>query len=869
MKKFRVNGMTCSACVARVEKVVKSVDGVEDCVVSLLTNSMTVEGSFSEKEVIKRVTDAGYTAEIQRNIELDDGRETKNLKKRLFSSITLLILLMYISMGYVMWSAPLPVFLAENPLIIAILQFVLCVIVLFINRKFFIVGYKSLFKLSPNMDTLVALSSTAALVYSVIGTVNMAINASSAHIYLHDMYYETSAMIVTLITIGKTLESYSKGKTTSALRSLINLAPKTATILVDGEEKEVKIEDVKVGDLFVVKSGYSIPVDGVVEKGSGAVNESALTGESVPVDKDIGDNVSAGTVFLTGYMVCKAQRVGEDTTLSKIIQLVEGASATKAPIAKLADKVSGIFVPSVIAVALVTFLVWIISNSAVGYALQRAIAVLVISCPCALGLATPVAIVVGSGKGAKKGILFKTAESLELAGLLDVVVLDKTGTVTKGEPVVTDVVTAKGVEEEELVQTAYSLEKLSEHPLSKAVVEYAKGKEEKPVTDFLVLAGNGLSGKIDDVAVVAGNEKFIKQQANIPEELQNRAKELSLSGKTPMYFAKGDRVLGIIAVADEIKEDSATAVQDLKKMGIKVVMLTGDNEIVANAIAKSAGIDEVVAGVLPDKKAEVVQKLKATGKVAMVGDGINDAPALTSADVGIAIGAGSDVAIESASVVLVKNDLSSVASAVRLGRRVRRNIKQNLFWAFIYNTLGIPLAAGVFIPLFGLELNPMIGAAAMSLSSVCVVTNALRLNLFDPDSNAHDKPHRHARRKKARTEENQSITSQESMDGLTKSCRENTPEPCYIPKPTTIVGKREIKTQKENTNMTKILKVDGMMCMHCVARVKKILEAIDGVESATVDLDTKTATVTLTHDLPDATLTTPLSADGYPVLEIK
>ena len=861
MRKFIVKGMTCSACVARVEKVVKSVEGVEDCVVSLLTNSMTVKGAFRDKDIIDKVKEAGYFAKLQEELEFEDEKETKKLKKRLLSSVILLVFLMYISM-FSMWGAPMPEFLLQKPFIVALLQFVLCIVILVINRKFFIVGYKSLFHLSPNMDTLVALSSTAALLYSVINTVNMAINVSVAHIYLHDMYYETSAMIVTLITIGKTLESYSKGKTTNALKSLINLTPKTATILVDGEEKEVKIEEVRVGDSFIVRAGEAIPVDGVVLKGAGSVDESALTGESVPVDKEINDTVSAGTVNLSGYMVCKASRIGADTTLAQIIQLVEGASATKAPIAKLADKVSGVFVPSVMAISLITFIVWLLTGVEIGYALNRAIAVLVISCPCALGLATPVAVVVGSGKGAKRGILFKTAESLELTGLLDVVVLDKTGTVTKGTPIVTDVVLADGVEKEELLTIAYSLEKLSEHPLSKAVVEYAKHRHECEVEEFEVVAGNGLKGKVGGELVLAGNERFIRKYLELPETMLKSAEKLSQSGKTPMYFVKSKDVLGIIAVADEIKSDSAKAVQDLKKMGVKVVMLTGDNEIVAKAIAKQAGIDEVVAGVLPSGKAEVVEELKKFGKVAMVGDGINDAPALTSADVGIAIGAGADVAIESASVVLVKSDLSSVASAVRLGRRVRRNIKQNLFWAFIYNTLGIPLAAGVFIPLFSFALSPMIGALAMSLSSVCVVTNALRLNLVDVESNAHDKPKRHRIREK----NTQSVENDKPCD---KMIEKEGVEPCYIPKPTTIVGTPKKPQIKENREMTKTLIVDGMMCMHCVARVKKILESIDGVLSAEVDLDTNTATVTLSKSIPDTALTTPLSSDGYPVLEIK
>lgn len=863
MKKFRINGMTCSACVARVEKTVAKIDGVESVSVSLLTNSMTVTGDFSIKEVVEKLKKQGYSAELYEKLDIDSEKEKKGLIRRLIFSVCLLVVLIYLSMGYLSWGFYLPTFLVKNPLWIALLQSVVCLVILFINRKFFIVGYRTLFKLSPNMDTLVALSSTAAFVYSVITTIKL-IQTPSVTL-LHQLYFETSAMIVTLITIGKTLEAYAKGKTTNALKSLINLTPKTAILKSGDTEKEVKAEDVKVNDVFVLRTGDIVPVDGIVIKGNGAINESALTGESVPVDKEIGANVSAGTVFLSGYMECKAVRVGEDTTLSQIIQLVEGASTSKAPIAKLADKVSGVFVPTVMGIAVVTFIVWMILNVGVEYALQRAIAVLVISCPCALGLATPVAVVVGSGKGAKNGILFKTAESLELSGLADVVIFDKTGTITKGEPKVVEIV--ENDDRDELVKIAYSLEKLSAHPLAKAVVNYADGGEYYDVQDFEVLSGSGLKGRINGETILGGNKKFISNQVEIPENLEKSAENLSRTGKTPMFFVKGDKVLGIIAVADEIKSDAKEAVTALKNMGIKVVLLTGDNQIVADAVAKEVGIQEVVAGVLPHQKAEVVEKMKEFGKVVMVGDGINDAPALTQATVGMAIGAGSDIAIDSASVVLVKNDLTSVVKCLRLGRATRRNVKQNLFWAFIYNLLAIPVSAGVFISLLGFELNPMLGAGAMSLSSVCVVTNALRLNLLNVDGSAHDKPRRKRAKKenssykKKGTERKEKSTEPRDDEKCKKI------EPCYIPKPTSIAERPEIKGQKENEEMIKILTVENMMCMHCVARVKKILESIDGVATATVDLDTDTATVTLIRDLPLSTLTTPLAADGYPAKE--
>lgn len=823
MKKFSVKGMTCASCIARVENAVKKVKGVESCAVSLLTESMNVSGAFSEEDIIKAVEKAGYTVKDDNGSlpQKEDDKDTKKMKKRLFSSIIFLFVLMYLSMGHVMWGFPLPEFLSSSPLTLVLVQLFLTIIILLINHKFFTNGYKSLFHLSPNMDTLVALSSTAAFVYSVINLFVMVVyieggEGESAVKLLHDMYFETSAMIVTLITIGKTLETYSKGKTTSALKSLMALSPKTAILLVDGKEIEVPQESVKVGDIFVLRPGAQIPVDGEVIKGVGAVNESMLTGESIPIDKEIGSTVSSGTINLTGYMECVATRVGENTTLSNIIKLVEDASSTKAPIARLADKVSGVFVPAVMGISLLTFIVWLIVGSEVGYGLSRAISVLVISCPCALGLATPVAIVVGSGKGAKSGILYKTAESLEIAGKIDIVALDKTGTITEGKPEVQEVVEY----DKELLSVAYSLEYKSAHPLSRAVVEYGEKKGAKllEVQEFKNLAGLGIQGKLDNSTLIAGNQKLIEKFVKLSPEQTKTADDFAKTGKTPLFFVKDTTLLGIIAVADKIKEEAKQAVQELKNMGVKVVMITGDNKAVANSVAERVGIDTVLAEVLPSDKEKAVRELKKTGIVAMVGDGINDAPALTSADVGIAIGAGEDVAVDSASIVLIKSRLNLVPATVRLGRRTLRGIKQNLFWAFIYNVIGIPLATGMFIPLLGFALNPMIGAAAMSLSSVCVVTNALRLNLIDPFDPRHDK--------------------------------------------------KKKKTRKEIKEMKKIMTIDGMMCMHCEARVKKTLEAIDGVTSVEMSLENKTATLTLSKDIPNDDLISVITKEGYEVISI-
>ena len=823
MKKFSVKGMTCASCVARVENAVKKIKGVESCAVSLLTESMTVSGSFSEEDIIQAVEKAGYTVKDDNGSlpQKEDDKDTKKMKTRLFSSVILLIVLMYLSMGHVMWGFPLPLFLSSSPLTLVLVQLFLTIIILLINHKFFINGYKSLFHLSPNMDTLVALSSTAAFVYSVINLFAMVVyieggDAESAVKLLHDMYFETSAMIVTLITIGKTLETYSKGKTTSALKSLMALSPKTAILLVDGKEVEVPQESVKVGDIFVLRPGAQIPVDGEVIKGAGAVNESMLTGESIPIDKEIGSTVSSGTINLTGYMECVATRVGENTTLSNIIKLVEDASSTKAPIARLADKVSGVFVPAVMGISLLTFIVWLIVGSEIGYGLSRAISVLVISCPCALGLATPVAIVVGSGKGAKSGILYKTAESLELAGKIDIVALDKTGTITEGKPEVQEVVEY----DKELLSVAYSLEYKSAHPLSRAVVEYGEKKGVKllEVQEFENLAGLGIQGKLDNSTLIAGNQKLIEKFVKLSPEQTKTADDFAKTGKTPLFFVKDTTLLGIIAVADKIKEEAKQAVQELKNMGVKVVMITGDNKAVANSVAERVGIDTVLAEVLPSDKEKAVRELKKTGVVAMVGDGINDAPALTSADVGIAIGAGEDVAVDSASIVLIKSRLNFVPATVRLGRRTLRGIKQNLFWAFIYNVIGIPLATGMFIPILGFALNPMIGAAAMSLSSVCVVTNALRLNLIDPFDPRHDK--------------------------------------------------KKKKTRKEIKQMKKVMTIDGMMCMHCEARVKKTLEALDGVTSVEMSLENKTATLTLSKDIPNDDLISAITKEGYEVISI-
>ncbi len=840
MEQYSVTGMSCAACSSRVEKAVSKVPGVTSCSVSLLTNSMGVEGTAAEQEIIKAVEDAGYGAAKKGAIaggkpvitemageELLKDRETPLLRQRLIASLGFLIVLMYISMGHMMWGWPLPAFLEGNHIAVGLFQLLLTIIIMVINQKFFISGFKSLFHKAPNMDTLVALGSTAAFVYSTYALFAMTDaqvkgNSNMVMEYMHEFYFESAAMILTLITVGKMLEARSKGKTTDALKSLMKLAPKTAILVIDGVETEVSIDQVKTGDIFVVRPGENIPVDGVVLEGNSAVNEAALTGESIPIDKEKGDHVSAATINQSGYLRCEATRVGEDTTLSQIIQMVSDAAATKAPIAKVADKVSGVFVPTVIIIAALTIFIWLLAGKDIGFALARGISVLVISCPCALGLATPVAIMVGNGVGAKNGIMFKTAVSLEEAGKMQIVALDKTGTITQGEPEVTDIITAEGIISQELLQLAFSLEKKSEHPLAGAIIRYAKNQniEEFEVTDFTALPGNGLSAVIEGEMLAGGNALFISKQAEVPEELKKQAEKLAGEGKTPLYFAKGKRLIGIIAVADIIKEDSPKAVQELKDMGIHVVMLTGDNERTANAVGKLAGVDEVIAGVLPDGKENVIRSLQNKGKVAMVGDGINDAPALTRADIGIAIGAGTDIAIDTADVVLMKSRLSDVAAAIRLSKATLKNIHENLFWAFIYNVIGIPLAAGIWIPIFGWQLNPMFGAAAMSLSSFCVVTNALRLNLV----------------------------------------------PIY--KAGKIKKKKKIEKMEEK-GMTKTMKIEGMMCGHCEARVKKCLEAIPGVTEAAVSHEAGTAVVTLASEVTNETLTKAVEEQDYKVLSVE
>ncbi len=840
MEQYSVTGMSCAACSSRVEKAVSKVPGVTSCSVSLLTNSMGVEGTAAEQEIIKAVEDAGYGAAKKGAIaggkpvitemageELLKDRETPLLRQRLIASLGFLIVLMYISMGHMMWGWPLPAFLEGNHIAVGLFQLLLTIIIMVINQKFFISGFKSLFHKAPNMDTLVALGSTAAFVYSTYALFAMTDaqvkgNSNMVMEYMHEFYFESAAMILTLITVGKMLEARSKGKTTDALKSLMKLAPKTAILVINGVETEVSIDQVKTGDIFVVRPGENIPVDGVVLEGNSAVNEAALTGESIPIDKEKGDHVSAATINQSGYLRCEATRVGEDTTLSQIIQMVSDAAATKAPIAKVADKVSGVFVPTVIIIAALTIFIWLLAGKDIGFALARGISVLVISCPCALGLATPVAIMVGNGVGAKNGIMFKTAVSLEEAGKMQIVALDKTGTITQGEPEVTDIITAKGIISQELLQLAFSLEKKSEHPLAGAIIRYAKNQniEEFEVTDFTALPGNGLSAVIEGEMLAGGNALFISKQAEVPEELKKQAEKLAGEGKTPLYFAKGKRLIGIIAVADIIKEDSPKAVQELKDMGIHVVMLTGDNERTANAVGKLAGVDEVIAGVLPDGKENVIRSLQNKGKVAMVGDGINDAPALTRSDIGIAIGAGTDIAIDAADVVLMKSRLSDVAAAIRLSKATLKNIHENLFWAFIYNIIGIPLAAGIWIPIFGWQLNPMFGAAAMSLSSFCVVTNALRLNLV----------------------------------------------PIY--KAGKIKKKKKIEKMEEK-GMTKTMKIEGMMCGHCEARVKKCLEAIPGVTEAAVSHEAGTAVVTLASEVTNETLTKAVEEQDYKVLSVE
>ena len=842
MEQYHVTGMSCAACSSRVEKAVSKVPGVESCSVSLLTNSMGVEGTASPEAVIAAVEAAGYGASCKgggagtssgsgngasgggTEADLLEDTETPVLKKRLIWSIIFLVVLMYFSMGHMMWGWPVPEAMADNHVAMGLLQLLLTAAVMVINQKFFISGFRSLWHRAPNMDTLVALGSTAAFGYSTYSLFAMTGaqvrgDMDGAMQYMHEFYFETAAMILALITVGKMLEARSKGKTTDALKNLMKLAPKTAVVLRDGTETEVPVEQVVKGDVFVVRPGENIPVDGIVLEGISAVNEAALTGESIPADKNPGDQVSAATVNQSGFLKCEASRVGEDTTLSQIIRMVSDAAATKAPIAKIADKVSGIFVPAVIGIAAVTIVIWMLCGQSIGYALARGISVLVISCPCALGLATPVAIMVGNGMGAKNGILFKTAVSLEEAGKVNTVVLDKTGTITRGEPKVTDLIMAEGVSEAELLETAYALEARSEHPLAGAVVAMAEGKKLKvcDVQDFMILPGNGLTAVNNGDQLIGGSLTFLSDRIGVPDDVKTVAYRLAEEGKTPLLFARSKKILGVIAVADVIKEDSPEAIRQLQNMGIEVVMLTGDNERTAAAVGKQAGVDQVIAGVLPDGKEAEIRRLRRKGKVAMVGDGINDAPALTRADIGIAIGAGTDVAIDAADVVLMNSKLSDVPAAIRLSRATLKNIHENLFWAFIYNIIGIPLAAGVWIPLFGWQLNPMFGAAAMSLSSFCVVTNALRLNLFDMRNAAKDK---------------------------------------------------QIKRKQEEKTMEKTMKIEGMMCGHCEATVKKALEALDGVDHADVSHEQDQAVVTLKEDVADDVLKKAVEDKDYNVVSI-
>ena len=853
MEQYTVTGMSCAACSARVEKAVKAVPGVTSCSVSLLTNSMGVEGTASASAIVKAVQEAGYGASPKAaaaetpSAELDAlaDHETPRLKKRLIASLVFLAVLMYFSMGHMMWGWPLPHWFDGNHVAMGLVQLLLAGIVMVINQKFFISGFKGLLHRAPNMDTLVALGSSASFLWSTYALFAMTraqVDGNDALVmhYMMELYFESAAMILTLITVGKMLEARSKGKTTDALKSLMKLAPQTATLLQEGAEVTVPIAQVKKGDLFVVRPGENIPVDGLVLEGSSAVNESALTGESIPVDKAAGDKVSAATTNQSGFLKCEATRVGEDTTLAQIIRMVSDAAATKAPIAKIADTVSGFFVPAVISISVLTTLVWLLLGREFGYALARGISVLVISCPCALGLATPVAIMVGNGLGARNGILFKTAASLEAAGRTQIVALDKTGTITSGEPRVTDILPAEGVSESELLTLAASLEQKSEHPLAKAVLAYAETETIAcpDVTDFAALPGNGLSARLDGMEIYGGNAEFIATKASVPAELQAEAARLAAEGKTPLFFGGAGRLMGMIAVADTLKEDSPRAIRELQNMGIRVVMLTGDNQRTADAIGRQAGVDEVIAGVLPDGKEAVIRRLQESGKVAMVGDGINDAPALTRADTGIAIGAGTDVAIDAADVVLMNSRLSDVPAAIRLSRASLRNIHENLFWAFIYNIIGIPLAAGVFIPL-GLTLNPMFGAAAMSLSSFCVVSNALRLNLFDLHSAKHDHPPKHVPALPA------ALVQPAAEEDTTAS------------------------NQKEETAMKKTLTVEGMMCPHCEARVKKALEALPQVDKAVVSHEAGTAIVTLNAEVEDEVLKKAVEAQDYPVTGIQ
>ena len=845
MIQYIVTGMSCAACSARVEKAVSKVPGVTSCSVSLLTNSMGVEGTATEQEIIKAVKDAGYgaskkgegAAKVQpaqalAGEDMLKDRETPVLKRRLIASVGFLIVLMHFSMGHMMWGWPVPGFMKDNHVMMGLLQMLLTITVMVINQKFFISGFKGLIHRAPNMDTLVALGSGASFVYSTYALFAMTDaqmhgDMDAVMSYMHDFYFESAAMILALITVGKMLEARSKGKTTDALKGLMKLAPKTAVVIRGEKEVQVSIEQVQKGDCFVVKPGENIPVDGEVIEGNSAVNESALTGESIPVDKAVGDKVSAATVNQSGYLKCRATRVGEDTTLSQIIQMVSDAAATKAPIAKIADRVSGVFVPMVITIAVLTIIVWLIAGQSIGFALSRGIAVLVISCPCALGLATPVAIMVGNGMGARNGIMFKTAVSLEETGKMQIVALDKTGTITSGEPKVTDIIPAAGVTEDTLLKCAYALENKSEHPLARAILENAKeenaGIEE--VTGFQALPGNGLTAILDGHTLYGGNHTFISSKVSVDGDIQKKAEKLAEAGKTPLFFGNEDRLLGVIAVADVIKEDSPQAIKELQNMGIHVVMLTGDNERTAKAIGQQAGVDEVIAGVLPEGKEQVIRKLKEKGKVAMVGDGINDAPALTRADMGIAIGAGTDVAIDAADVVLMKSRLSDVPAAIRMSRATLRNIHENLFWAFFYNIIGIPLAAGVWYPLFGWKLNPMFGAAAMSLSSFCVVSNALRLNLFKMYDASKDKKLKAKKEKK--------------------------------------------RSKKEDKTMKKIMHIEGMMCGHCEAAVKKALEALPQVDEAVVSHETGTAELTLNAEIADDVLKKTVEDKDYTVTSVE
>lgn len=845
MIQYIVTGMSCAACSARVEKAVSKVPGVTSCSVSLLTNSMGVEGTATEQEIIKAVKDAGYgaskkgegaakaqPAQALAGEDMLKDRETPVLKKRLIASVGFLIVLMYFSMGHMMWGWPVPGFMKDNHVMMGLLQMLLTIVVMVINQKFFISGFKGLLHRAPNMDTLVALGSGASFVYSTYALFAMTDaqmhgDMDAVMSYMHDFYFESAAMILALITVGKMLEARSKGKTTDALKGLMKLAPKTAVVIRGEKEVQVSIEQVQKGDCFVVKPGENIPVDGEVIEGNSAVNESALTGESIPVDKAVGDKVSAATVNQSGYLKCRATRVGEDTTLSQIIQMVSDAAATKAPIAKIADRVSGVFVPMVITIAVLTIIVWLIAGQSIGFALSRGIAVLVISCPCALGLATPVAIMVGNGMGARNGIMFKTAVSLEETGKMQIVALDKTGTITSGEPKVTDIIPAAGVTEDTLLKYAYALENKSEHPLARAILEKAKeenaGIEE--VTGFQALPGNGLTAILDGHTLYGGNHTFISSKVSVDGDIQKKAEKLAEAGKTPLFFGNEDRLLGVIAVADVIKEDSPQAIKELQNMGIHVVMLTGDNERTAKAIGQQAGVDEVIAGVLPEGKEQVIRKLKEKGKVAMVGDGINDAPALTRADMGIAIGAGTDVAIDAADVVLMKSRLSDVPAAIRMSRATLRNIHENLFWAFFYNIIGIPLAAGVWYPLFGWKLNPMFGAAAMSLSSFCVVSNALRLNLFKMYDASKDKKLKAKKEKK--------------------------------------------RSKKEDKTMKKIMHIEGMMCGHCEAAVKKALEALPQVDEAVVSHEAGTAELTLNAEIADDVLKKTVEDKDYTVTSVE